>query len=136
MKHTILVTLLSLIFVSFAQAGDLSKKQSRKIGDVIDDEPCTCVFNTNRMWNPEKILWNGEEWYCSTYNADGTCGAVALVGPDKMNQDPCTKQMAPLYCVFNLEDAPKFIEIDGDVWECTGYDGGQQCTNATKIKRN
>jgi hypothetical protein len=55
------------------------KKQSYKIGTQIDDEPCTCVFNKNRMWNPETIIWNNEEWKCAIYKTDGTCSKVSIV---------------------------------------------------------
>lgn len=56
------------------------EKGPAKIGSNPDDEPCTCVFNKNRMWNPEKIVWNNEEWKCANYNTDGTCSEVTTIG--------------------------------------------------------
>ncbi|MGF1765435.1 hypothetical protein [Aliivibrio kagoshimensis] len=55
------------------------KKQSAKIGTQTDDEPCTCVFNKNRMWNPEKVLWKEQYWKCSIYKDDGTCSEVSII---------------------------------------------------------
>ncbi len=136
MKNTILFAIMVLIFTSSAQANDSSKKSSRKVGDTFDDEPCTCVFNNTRMWNPEKILWNGEEWHCSKYNEDGTCDSVGLVNPNQTNMDPCSKQTTPLYCVFNLQNAPKSIEINDDIWQCSKYDDDQKCTEVTKTSIN
>lgn len=52
---------------------------SAKIGSNPDDEPCTCVFNKNRMWNPDKIVWNNEEWVCTNYTTDGLCSEVSKV---------------------------------------------------------
>lgn len=132
MKDTILFAIMVLIFVRSAQANNNSEKGNYKLGERPDDEPCTCVFNNNRMWNPEKILWNGEEWHCSKYNEDGTCDSVGLVNPNKTETDPCSKEATPLYCVFNLENAPKSIKIDDDIWKCSKYDSNQKCTKATR----
>lgn len=41
--------------------------------------PATVVFNKNREWNPEKIIWQGYFWECANYNADATCEKVQLV---------------------------------------------------------
>ena len=35
-----------------------NKQGTSRVGEKADDVPCTCVFNSNRMWNPEKVLWN------------------------------------------------------------------------------
>lgn len=56
-----------------------SAKSTSKIGTSEDDAPCNCVFNKNRMWNPEKIVWNNEEWQCALYKDDGTCESVQKV---------------------------------------------------------
>jgi predicted Holliday junction resolvase-like endonuclease len=56
-----------------------SAKSTSKIGTSEDDVPCNCVFNKNRMWNPEKIVWNNEEWQCAHYKEDGTCERVQKV---------------------------------------------------------
>jgi len=43
------------------------------------DVPCTCAFNKNRSWNPEKIEWNDAFWQCANYRDDGTCSKVSKV---------------------------------------------------------
>ena len=49
--------------------------------ELVSDVPCTCVFNKNRQWNPERITYNGAKWECEHYNADGTCARVRRVLP-------------------------------------------------------
>ncbi|MDF4902106.1 hypothetical protein P3551_22750 [Vibrio parahaemolyticus] len=44
-----------------------------------DEVPCTCVFNKNRAWNPEKIIWRDVFWECANYRDDGTCAKVRKV---------------------------------------------------------
>lgn len=44
-----------------------------------DEVPCTCVFNKNRAWNPEKIIWRDVFWECANYRDDGTCSNVRKV---------------------------------------------------------
>ena len=78
MKKIILSLVVLCIFASTA-AMAADKSVSRKIGDKDDDVPCTCVFNKNRMWNPEKIVWNDEEWECANYKDDGTCSEVQKI---------------------------------------------------------
>jgi len=46
---------------------------------VDSDVPCTCIFNQNRLWNPEKIRWHGVFWECANYRDDGTCSQVQKV---------------------------------------------------------
>ncbi|MCK6264714.1 hypothetical protein KP803_15650 [Vibrio sp. ZSDE26] len=132
MKHSALITLLLLITTSIALA-NTDSKTSRKIGTATDDKPCTCVFNKNRMWNPEKIVWNNEEWHCSEYKEDGTCASVATLSSGQSKQNPCSKQTVPLYCAFNLDNAPKYIEIENDTWQCTAYDEVGKCIKSGKI---
>ncbi|RTR39685.1 hypothetical protein EKG38_07750 [Shewanella canadensis] len=50
-----------------------------KIGEDTDDEPCTCVFNKNRKWNPEKVIWNDHFWECAKWKDDGTCAEVQII---------------------------------------------------------
>lgn len=50
-----------------------------QIAKASDEEPCTCVFNKNRMWNPEQIMWNNAPWKCTDYKDDGTCNEVQKV---------------------------------------------------------
>lgn len=60
---------------------EVVKKEEKtipKIGSQPDDEPCTCVFNKNREWNPEKIIWNNRFWKCAHYKVDGTCSEVEM----------------------------------------------------------
>ncbi|KOO01842.1 hypothetical protein [Vibrio nereis] len=116
MKYATIIATAALIFSSIACASN-EKKGTFKIGDNVDDVPCTCVFNKNRMWNPETIMWNNEEWYCSNYNEDGTCASVALVNPTKL-EAICDSDTVPLHCIFNLENAPKTVTIEGNSWEC------------------
>ena len=52
---------------------------SESIGAKADEVPCTCVFNKNRMWNPEKVMWNNAYWKCSIYKDDGTCSEVQKI---------------------------------------------------------
>jgi len=52
---------------------------SSKLGKKADDVPCTCVFNKNRAWNPEKIIWKQHFWECLNYKDDGTCTKVGIV---------------------------------------------------------
>ncbi|KLN66439.1 hypothetical protein [Vibrio sp. VPAP30] len=133
MKYAI--STLLLIFTSIPIAfADSERKVSRKMGETPDDIPCTCVFNKNRMWNPEKIVWNNEEWHCSKYNDDGTCESVALLNSKQTEIDPCSNNTSPLYCVFNLNQAPKFIEIEGYTWKCAIYDNNGKCIEAKKLK--
>ncbi len=48
------------------------------------DEPCTCAFNSKRMWNPETIIWNDERWRCTGYNEEtGACLDVEVVKEDE-----------------------------------------------------
>lgn len=49
--------------------------------ELASDVPCTCVFNKNRLWNPERITYNNAKWECEHYNADGTCARVRRVLP-------------------------------------------------------
>ncbi|MCG9783738.1 hypothetical protein L1D52_15410 [Vibrio brasiliensis] len=116
MKYATIIATAALIFSSTVIASN-EKKGTFKIGDNADDIPCTCVFNKNRMWNPETIMWNNEEWYCSNYNEDGTCASVALVNPTKL-EATCDKDAIPLYCIFNVENAPKTVIIEGESWKC------------------
>lgn len=44
-----------------------------------NEVPCTCVFNKNRAWNPEKIIWRDVFWECANYREDGTCSKVRKV---------------------------------------------------------
>ncbi len=53
---------------------------SSKLSNKEDKEPCTCVFNKNRAWNPEKVMWNDHFWKCTSYKDDGTCSAVGIIG--------------------------------------------------------
>lgn len=116
MKYATIIATAALIFSSTVIASN-EKKGTFKIGDNADDIPCTCVFNKNRMWNPETIMWNNEEWYCSNYSEDGTCASVALVNPTKL-EATCDKDAIPLYCIFNVENAPKTVIIEGESWKC------------------
>jgi hypothetical protein len=123
-----------LLFISVPSAySDTEKKVSRKISESYDEEPCTCVFNKNRMWNPESIVWNNEEWRCSEYNEDGTCGAVARITLSR--QDPCKSHSVPMYCVFNLDNAPKTIEFGDTTWTCTKRNAANKCTQAEQSAR-
>lgn len=56
-----------------------AKTINKTIAEKADEEPCTCVFNQNRQWNPENVMWNGKYWECSIYNSDGTCGEVQVL---------------------------------------------------------
>ena len=56
-----------------------AKTVRSKLGKDADDIPCTCVFNTTRPWNPEKIIWKEQFWECAEYKADGTCLSVRVV---------------------------------------------------------
>ncbi|MEZ8102551.1 hypothetical protein [Vibrio bivalvicida] len=136
MKYFLLIIMLPLVIASMVQAADNSNKGNYKIGASSEDEPCTCVFNNTRMWNPEKILWNGEEWYCSKYNDDGTCDSVALLNSTDSIQNPCLKQTTPIYCVFNLTNAPKSIQTEDGTWTCSEYNDDQKCTKAKKTTSN
>nr|WP_321403391.1 tetratricopeptide repeat protein [uncultured Desulfobacter sp.] len=49
--------------------------------ELASDVPCTCVFNKNRQWNPNRITFKGIKWECDHYNADGTCAQVRRVLP-------------------------------------------------------
>ncbi|MCL1098646.1 hypothetical protein [Shewanella gelidii] len=60
-----------------AENQPLAKKTG--IGAEPDEEPCTCVFNSNRKYNPEKVLWNNAYWICEIYKTDGTCSAVKKI---------------------------------------------------------
>ena len=62
-----------------AKEAQKNNKVSGKLGENADDIPCTCVFNKNRMWNPEKIVWSNQEWQCTEYKQDGTCRSVGVV---------------------------------------------------------
>lgn len=129
--NLLLITIFCLFSSSLVLAKD--KKISSKIGEKIDDVPCTCVFNKNRMWNPEKIVWNNEEWECTTYKEDGTCAAVGIV----MNQpiDPCAKEDILLKCVFNNTKSSRLtINVNGEVWECIRYNDAGMCEGIQKVK--
>ncbi len=56
-----------------------AKATTNKKEQAKSDAPCACVFNKNRMWNPEKILWNNTYWQCANYRDDGTCSKVSKI---------------------------------------------------------
>ena len=56
------------------------KEPTQKIKESnLDDVPNTVVFNRNREWNPEKIIWKDKFWECTNYNDDGICLKVEEV---------------------------------------------------------
>ncbi len=61
-----------------------SLKQQLKDAKKKLEDPCTCVFNKNRMWNPEKVLWNDVYWICSTYKDNGECSEVKKINDVSM----------------------------------------------------
>ncbi|CAG35130.1 hypothetical protein [Desulfotalea psychrophila] len=69
--------ILCVLASTVAMASD--KQGTSKVGGPSDEEPCTCVFNNNRQWNPEKVLWNNAYWKCSNYKNDGTCSEVKKI---------------------------------------------------------
>lgn len=78
MKKIGLVFFTLSIFTSTAVVAS-DKQGTSRVGVNGDDVPCTCVFNKNRMWNPEKVLWNNAYWKCSNYQNDGTCSEVSKI---------------------------------------------------------
>jgi hypothetical protein len=82
MKKIMLLICVFCFLVSTAYA-DKNKKVSSKIAEKADEIPCTCVFNKNRMWNPEEIVWNNQLWECAIYKDDGTCSKVQIVKEKK-----------------------------------------------------
>jgi len=52
------------------------KQTSRKISEIMSEQPCACVFNNTNMWNPEKILWKDQYFVCGHYLEDGRCEYV------------------------------------------------------------
>lgn len=69
---------LSLTFISLSLLA-CTVTMAGEIEEEADDIPCTCVFNKNRDWNPDKVLWNDGYWECSNYKTDGTCSQVRLI---------------------------------------------------------
>lgn len=63
-----------------------NRPSSRKIGAKTDDLPSTVVFNKNRMWNPDKILWNNKFFKCGNYRDDGTCEYVRELTESEMEE--------------------------------------------------
>lgn len=62
MQRYLLAAICVLMTMSvYSETGE--RKASSEIGTSDDDVPCTCtcIFNKNRMWSPEKIVWNNEE---------------------------------------------------------------------------
>ena len=53
-------TSLMIVASTLLSAAPLAKDKhvDTIVPDDADDVPCTCVFNQNRAWNPEKVLWN------------------------------------------------------------------------------
>ncbi|MCZ4336401.1 hypothetical protein [Shewanella colwelliana] len=49
--------------------------------EEIGQPPCACVFDKNRMYNPDKIVWHGEDWECAVYKDDGHCEKVQKIHP-------------------------------------------------------
>lgn len=45
----------------------------------IGEPPCVCIFNKNRMFNHDKIVWDNEEWECVVYKDDGLCEKVQKI---------------------------------------------------------
>ncbi|MDB1123795.1 YARHG domain-containing protein [Vibrio algarum] len=70
LRHIFIV--LTALYYPAVMANDSNATQT-------DEKPCTCVFNMNRAWNPEKIIWNNEAWKCTIYKDDGTCSEVQKV---------------------------------------------------------
>jgi hypothetical protein len=79
MKRIGTLLVLFCVLSSSAVMADKDKKVSTKFGESPDDIPCKCIFNQNRMWNPERIIWHNEEWECKEYKEDGTCAEVHKV---------------------------------------------------------
>jgi hypothetical protein len=44
------------------------------------EQPCTAVFNCNRIWNPHTITFSGDEWICAKYDEIGACIRVMNIG--------------------------------------------------------
>lgn len=44
-----------------------------------DDIPSVHIFNKNREWNPEKIIWRDNFWECAEYRDNGTCVEVRAI---------------------------------------------------------
>ncbi|MFT6984857.1 MAG: hypothetical protein ACJAT7_000658 [Psychromonas sp.] len=139
MKKIILSIFAFCFLVSTASAGK-NKTVSTKIGEIPDEIPCTCVFNKNRMWNPEKIVWLNEEWECAIYEDDGTCSAVQVIKiakdkktsiktAEKADEDPCT-------CVFNKNRMwnPEKIIWNNEEWECANYKDDGTCSAVQIVK--
>lgn len=70
LRHIFIV--LTALYCPAVMANDNNTTQT-------DKQPCTCVFNMNRAWNPEKIIWENEAWKCTIYKDDGTCSEVQKV---------------------------------------------------------
>ncbi len=66
-----------------AKAATQAAATKPNASSTASDAPCTCVFNKNRTWNPEKINWKGGVWKCNRYADDGYCHEVIRTGDAK-----------------------------------------------------
>lgn len=52
---------------------------STRIGESTEDLPCKCIFDRNRRFNPEKIVWKNAVYKCAVYLENGACNRVEKV---------------------------------------------------------
>ncbi|WP_354625344.1 hypothetical protein [Psychromonas sp. MME2] len=129
-KSPLLLLFISVISFSSFFANAKDKNMVGKTGDV----PCPCVFNKNRAWNPDKIVWNNQEWFCSKYNEDGLCDSVAVINYTDKKPNECDNDTVPLRCLFDLKKAPKAIKINGSTWACLAYDINNKCIQVHEVE--
>jgi lipase chaperone LimK len=60
-------------------ADSQNKQATVQTNATPDDAPCKCIFDKNRKFNPEKIVWKGGVWKCSIYLDNGACNKVIRV---------------------------------------------------------
>ena len=56
-----------------------AEKSVSKPPSDMREKPMLCVFDKNRSWNPERIVFNDAIWECAEYGDDGVCLRVQKV---------------------------------------------------------
>jgi hypothetical protein len=141
MKKILSLFVFSVLASSIVLA-DRTKTVSTKFGEKRDDKPIANIFNKNRMWNPEKVLWNDEYWKCAYYKKNGVCAEVEKIKNNDMVKnikepskiEKKTNTIPPLHLWNkNRRWNPPLINWSGFQWKCSSYKEDGTCTKVQKV---
>lgn len=79
MKKTGIALLLVLMSSSVWANAQVKGSVANRIGESQEDLPCKCIFDRNRKFNPEKIVWKNAVYKCAVYLDNGACNRVEKV---------------------------------------------------------